>query len=199
MSEVEGTPEGPRIGVDEWVARAEERTGVRGGPLAPLFARAERIPWWAILAGAVAVSALVPFISDSDYVVRVAVNTVLFALLALGLNVVVGWAGLLDLGFIAFYGFGAYAYALMSSDQFGAHWPTVLSVPIVIISSALLGLLLGLPSRRLARRLPRDRDPLLRADLRRDDDERRPDHAAVERRPDRLHRWAERDHRTSTR
>jgi branched-chain amino acid transport system permease protein len=149
MSEVEGTPEGPRIGVDEWVARAEERTGVPGGPLAPLLARAERVPWWAILAGTVAVSALVPFISDSDYVVRVAVNTVLFALLALGLNVVVGWAGLLDLGFIAFYGFGAYAYAIMSSDQFGVHWPAVLSVPLVIVSSALLGLLLGLPSRRL--------------------------------------------------
>ncbi|MDX6437959.1 MAG: branched-chain amino acid transport system permease protein [Gaiellaceae bacterium] len=149
MSEVEGTPEGPKIGVDEWVARAEERTGVRGGPLAPLFTRAERLPWWAILAAAVAVTALVPFLSDSGYVIRVAVNTVLFALLALGLNVVVGWAGLLDLGFIAFYGFGAYAYAIMSSDQFGLHWPALLSVAVVIVTSALLGLLLGLPSRRL--------------------------------------------------
>ena len=145
----EQQPDGPRIGVDEWVARADERTGVRGGRLAPLFARAERIPWWAILAGAVAITALVPFLSSSDYVVRVAVNTVLFALLALGLNVVVGWTGLLDLGFIAFYGFGAYAYAILSSNQFGVHWPAVLSVTLVIITSALLGLLLGLPSRRL--------------------------------------------------
>ena len=47
--------------------------------------------------------------------IRVAVNTLLFALLALGLNVVVGWAGLLDLGYVAFYGFGAYLYALLSS------------------------------------------------------------------------------------
>jgi branched-chain amino acid transport system permease protein len=145
----EQQPVGPRIGVDEWVARADERTGVRGGRLAPLFTRAERIPWWAVLAGAVAVTALVPFISSSDYVVRVAVNTVLFALLALGLNVVVGWTGLLDLGFIAFYGFGAYTYAILSSNQFGLHWPAVLSVAIVIVTSALLGLLLGLPSRRL--------------------------------------------------
>ena len=97
----ETEPDGPRIGVDEWVARHGERAGLRGGPLAPLVARAETLPWWALLAGAVAVSALVPFISSSDYVIRVAVNTVLFALLAVGLNVVVGWAGLLDLGFIA--------------------------------------------------------------------------------------------------
>src|SRR5918993_197743 len=108
MSEVEGTPEGPKIGVDEWVARHGERAGLRGGRLAPLVEQAERLPWWALLAAAVAASALVPFVSSSDYVIRVAVNTVLFALLALGLNVVVGWAGLLDLGFIAFYGFGAY-------------------------------------------------------------------------------------------
>ena len=40
-------------------------------------------------------------------------------LLALGLNVVVGWGGLLDLGYVAFFGIGAYAYALLDSDQYG--------------------------------------------------------------------------------
>ena len=49
MSESEGTPEGPKIGADEWVARSEERTGRRGGPFAPLVARAERLPWWVLL------------------------------------------------------------------------------------------------------------------------------------------------------
>ncbi len=149
MSEVEGTPEGPKIGVDEWVARKEERTGLRTGWTAPIVALIERIPPVGLLALAVGATALVPFLSSSDYVVRVAVNTVLFALLALGLNVVVGWAGLLDLGFVAFYGFGAYSYAILSSDQFGLHWPAVLSVALVIVLSAALGLLLGLPSRRL--------------------------------------------------
>ena len=43
----------------------------------------------------------------------------LYAILALGLNIVVGWAGLLDLGYIAFFGFGAYGYALFSSHAFG--------------------------------------------------------------------------------
>jgi branched-chain amino acid transport system permease protein len=143
------TPDGPRIGVDEWVARHGERTGLRGGRFGPVIARAEQLPWWLVLALAVAASALVPFVSSSDYVIRVAVNTVLFALLALGLNVVVGWAGLLDLGFIAFYGFGAYLYAMLSSSQFDLHLPALLAIAIVIVSSALLGLLLGLPSRRL--------------------------------------------------
>ena len=145
----EPAPDGPRIGVDEWVARHGERSGLRGGPLGPLIARAEKLPWWLLLAVAVALSSLVPLVSSSDYVIRVAVNTVLFALLAVGLNVVVGWAGLLDLGFVAFYGFGAYMYALLSSEQFGVHLPAELAIPLVVVSSALLGLLLGLPSRRL--------------------------------------------------
>ena len=143
----EQQPDGPRIGVDEWVARGRAHRRARRTARA-LFARAERIPWWAILAAG-SPSPRWCLFSSSDYVVRVAVNTVLFALLALGLNVVVGWTGLLDLGFIAFYGFGAYAYAILSSNQFGLHWPAVLSVTLVIITSALLGLLLGLPSRRL--------------------------------------------------
>ena len=46
-------------------------------------------------------------------------------LLALGLNVVVGWGGLLDLGYVAFYGIGAYAYAILDSDKFGIHLPTL--------------------------------------------------------------------------
>jgi branched-chain amino acid transport system permease protein len=79
----------------------------------------------------------------------VGVNVLLFALLALGLNIVVGWAGLLDLGYIAFYGFGAYTYAWVSSSQFDVHLPTELAIPLVVTASALLGLLLGLPSWRL--------------------------------------------------
>ena len=141
--------EGPRVGVDEWVARHEERLGVRTGWTAPVVKAFERLPSWAVLALALVAAGAVPFLSDSDYVVRVAVNTVLFALLALGLNVVVGWSGLLDLGFIAFYGFGAYVFALLSSDQFDVHLPAELAIPLVVVLSAFLGLLLGLPSRRL--------------------------------------------------
>jgi branched-chain amino acid transport system permease protein len=148
--EIEGKPpEGPRVGVDEWVARHEERRGARTGALAPVLNAFDRTPPWALLLLGLAAGALVPFVSDSDYVIRVAVNTVLFALLALGLNVVVGWAGLLDLGFVAFYGFGAYLYAMLASEQFGVHMPSERLIPIVAVATAILGFLLGLPSRRL--------------------------------------------------
>ena len=57
---------------------------------------------------------------------RIGFDTVLYMLLALGLNVVVGWGGLLDLGYVAFYGLGAYAYALLASDHYGIHlWSIV--------------------------------------------------------------------------
>ena len=71
-------------------------------------------------------------------------------LLALGLNVVVGWGGLLDLGYVAFYGLGAYTYAFLGSHQFGVHVPTIFLVPLIVLVGAVAGLLLGLPSRRLS-------------------------------------------------
>ena len=72
------------------------------------------MPWWAWLTLLVAIFALLPLGFESGYVRRVAFDTLLYMLLALGLNVVVGWGGLLDLGYIAFYGVGAYAYAMLS-------------------------------------------------------------------------------------
>ena len=78
-------------------------------------------PWWAWLALFVAAFALLPAVESSGYVRFVAFQTVLYMLLALGLNVVVGWGGLLDLGYVAFYGIGAYLYAFFDSDKFGIH------------------------------------------------------------------------------
>ena len=70
--------------------------------------------------------------------------------LALGLNVVVGWGGLLDLGYVAFFGVGSYGYALLDSPHYGIHMWALLSVPIIVVIGAVFGLLLGLPSRRLS-------------------------------------------------
>lgn len=140
---------GPRVGVDEWVASHEQRRERRAGWWARLDEGWHRLPGWAQLALVVVPAALFPFATESDYLIRVGINALLFALLALGLNIVVGYAGLLDLGYIAFYGFGAYAYAMLSSPKFDLHLPTIVSLPVVVVASALLGLLLGLPSRRL--------------------------------------------------
>jgi ABC-type branched-subunit amino acid transport system permease subunit len=139
----------PRIGVDEWVAEHGERRTRRTGRLAPAFALAERLPGPALVAPFLAGAALLPLLTSSDYVIGVGFDTAVYILLALGLNVVVGFAGLLDLGYIAFFGFGAYAYAELSSKQFDIHWPTWASVPLVMVAAALLGLVLGIPSRRL--------------------------------------------------
>ncbi len=140
---------GPAVGQDEWVARHTERRLLRGRRLGALEERLRRVHWWAWLVLFVAVFALLPVVESSGYVRRVAFDTVVYMLLALGLNVVVGWGGLLDLGFVAFYGIGAYAYAILDSDKFGIHLPTLVAVPVVVIFGALVGLLLGLPSRRL--------------------------------------------------
>jgi|1186.fasta_scaffold15975_2 branched-chain amino acid transport system permease protein len=141
------------IGVDEWVARqgerAEELPGWRGDA-ARFFAR---VGWWPKLAVIGLLGALFPVLSPNDFQLQVGINALLLAMLALGLNISVGWAGLLDLGYIAFYGFGAYGFALLSSQQLhspdGIHLQAWQSIPMVLIAAAILGLLVGLPSRRL--------------------------------------------------
>jgi branched-chain amino acid transport system permease protein len=141
--------DGPAVGQDEWVARHAERRLVRSGTLGALEARLRTVPWWAWLTLFVAAMCLVPAVESSGYVRRVAFDTVLYMLLALGLNIVVGWGGLLDLGYVAFYGVGAYAYAWLDSDKFGIHLPSPVAVVAVVAIGALVGFLLGLPSRRL--------------------------------------------------
>src|SRR5690606_19777593 len=73
----------------------------------------------------------------------------LYVLLALGLNIVVGFAGLLDLGYIAFYALGAYTYALLASPHFDIHLPFWIILPIGAAVAALFGVLLGAPVLKL--------------------------------------------------
>ena len=72
-----------------------------------------------------------------------------YAALALALNLVVGYAGLLNLGFIAFFAIGSYTYALVASDQLNQHFPLWWAVLTVIAVSVAFSLLLGVPSLRL--------------------------------------------------
>ena len=73
----------------------------------------------------------------------------IFVLLALGLNVVVGMAGLLDLGYAAFFAIGAYAYAYGASSFTGLHIPFWIMLPIGAVVAAVFGILLGAPTLRL--------------------------------------------------
>jgi branched-chain amino acid transport system permease protein len=81
--------------------------------------------------------------------VRIANFAILYVLLALGLNIVVGFAGLLDLGYIAFYAVGAYVYALLASPHFNLHLPFWIILPIGALIAAFFGILLGAPTLKL--------------------------------------------------
>jgi branched-chain amino acid transport system permease protein len=134
----------PRIGVDEWVASHEARR-----QLGRLQRELERVPRPGYYAAFAIGAAILPLVTSDGYVIRVGFDTLLYMLLALGLNIVVGYAGLLDLGYVAFYGFGAYGYAMLASPHFGLHWSTLAVVPVVVVATMILGLLVALPSRRL--------------------------------------------------
>lgn len=107
---------------------------------------------------------LLPLVLQSfgDHWVRIADTSLLYVMLALGLNVVVGYAGLLDLGYVAFYAVGAYLFALLASphltEQFawiaavfpqGLHAAWWLTIPLGAAVAALFGVLLGAPTLKL--------------------------------------------------
>ncbi|MFI7073870.1 branched-chain amino acid ABC transporter permease [Micromonospora sediminicola] len=78
-------------------------------------------------------------------------DTAVFVLLAVGLNVVVGFAGLLDLGYFGFYALGAYTVALLTSPEsrFGTNWPWLAAVPLAVMVAMVSGVILGGPTLRL--------------------------------------------------
>ncbi|MDO9601849.1 MAG: ABC transporter ATP-binding protein, partial [Rhodocyclaceae bacterium] len=81
--------------------------------------------------------------------VRITNLAILFVFLALGLNIVVGMAGLLDLGYIAFFAVGAYVYALLASPHFGLHLPFWVILPLGALFAGMAGAILGAPTLRL--------------------------------------------------
>ncbi len=107
---------------------------------------------------------LLPLLLQSlgNFWVRTADMALLYVLLALGLNIVVGFAGLLDLGFVAFFAIGAYLYGLMASPHLaetfewfaqvfpnGLHTPIWLVIPLAALLAGIFGILLGAPTLKL--------------------------------------------------
>jgi branched-chain amino acid transport system permease protein len=100
---------------------------------------------WAIL-GVIIV--IYPFL---DYVIQlgwlgIVITSMIFILLALGLNIVVGYAGLLDLGYAAFFAIGAYTTAMLSSGHFNIHLSFWLVIWIAAAVAAIFGFVLGAPT-----------------------------------------------------
>ena len=115
-----------------------------------LAARHRRV----LMLGAFVVAFLFPFTQGgSDANMSIATQVIIFAVTAMGLNIVVGLAGLLDLGYIAFLGAGAYTAAVLSDSAFATvGWkpPFLLVVLIGACVSASLGLIIGTPTLRVS-------------------------------------------------
>ncbi|MEV5381384.1 branched-chain amino acid ABC transporter permease [Streptomyces sp. NPDC052721] len=104
------------------------------------------------ICGAFVAAALFPFTQTNDQYATLGVYILIFATVALGLNIVVGLAGLLDLGYVAFLGVGAYAAALVSgspSSPFDVHFPFWAAVLVGAAASLVFGVLIGAPTLRL--------------------------------------------------
>jgi branched-chain amino acid transport system permease protein len=103
-----------------------------------------------VLVVAVIVAAIViPAADPPQYLLRMLAMIGIYGLLATGLNIVVGRAGLLDLGYVAFFGLGAYAYAMVASQHFGLHFPFLVALVLSTAVAAVAGVLLGIPVLRL--------------------------------------------------
>lgn len=88
----------------------------------------------------------VPFITASPYVISILTTALIYVMLALGLNVVVGYAGLLDLGYIAFFAVGAYTSGILTT-QFG--FTMLEAIPVTILVCIAAGIVIGGPTLRL--------------------------------------------------
>src|SRR5213596_198270 len=102
---------------------------------------------WAGVALVALALALLPFVAAlaGQAWVRILNFAMIYIMLALGLNIVVGFAGLLDLGYIAFYAVGAYMYALLASPHFSIHLPFWSILPLGAGLACIFGVLLGAP------------------------------------------------------
>jgi branched-chain amino acid transport system permease protein len=93
--------------------------------------------------------AIAPLLMPNNYWLRIYTVTGLFVMLALGLNVVAGFAGLLDLSYVAFFGIGGYTYAILSSNHFNIHLSFLLVLPVSALITMGFGFALGSTSLRL--------------------------------------------------
>lgn len=95
---------------------------------------------------ALVAAALLPATGQGNYVMSIAVQIEILMCLVLGLNLVVGYAGMLDLGFAAFFAIGAYATGLLSVDL---HWPILATIPVSVGAALIGAVFVGVPTLRL--------------------------------------------------
>jgi branched-chain amino acid transport system permease protein len=147
---------GGRLALGLLRVRLPRRTGTRAQAITTAPPEARRTRSLAALAPALFVGATLAFplvvlllkggLNESRYWVDLGILVLTYVMLGWGLNIVVGLAGLLDLGYVAFYAMGAYSYALLSTTFGLSFW---ICLPLAGILAAFSGILLGFPVLRL--------------------------------------------------
>lgn len=122
---------------------APPRKGGRG-KVGDLVSAVLGSPWLALVVVVLAVA--LPYVDSRAYTLRIATDALIFVMLAVGLNVVVGYCGLLDLGYAAFFAIGAYTSGMLATK---AGWPIAMTIPVVIVAAIAGGLVIGGPTLRL--------------------------------------------------
>jgi branched-chain amino acid transport system permease protein len=129
-----------------WHAASETSAEVREARMDWLGAQVQKLAWWVgpVILGVAVVLPFLPWIDRRLLDIATLVAT--YIMLGWGLNIVVGLAGLLDLGYVAFYAVGAYSYALLALHFDLGFW---VCLPFAGIMAAFAGILLGFPVLRL--------------------------------------------------
>jgi branched-chain amino acid transport system permease protein len=156
--------DGPRIEPDDESARelqdTEARMGRRSGPFRGMRERWNQLPrqaQWAWMLIVVAIAYALPFLNffpittepGNDWPISL-FTMAIYALVAVGLNVVIGYTGLLDLGYVAFFAVGSYTAAMFTSPNSPlAHIPYLWTLPLAMVITATFGVILGVPTLRL--------------------------------------------------
>jgi branched-chain amino acid transport system permease protein len=117
------------------------RTPRRPLPWASKIFESKQLGW-----AALAIALLAPFLIATPYALNIMTTAAIFVLLASGLNIVVGYCGLLDLGYIAFMAVGAYTAGIVAK---AFELPLIFTIPVVLVMTVLAGLIIGAPTLRL--------------------------------------------------
>ncbi len=110
-----------------------------------LFERLGRLPRLYSFGGLLGLAAIYPLLAD-NYMIDVGITCLIYVALGLGLNIVVGLAGLLDLGYIAFYAVGAYTYTLLNLHFGLSFWA---ALPFGVILGMVVGCIIGYPTLKM--------------------------------------------------
>ena len=117
-----------------------------GNALASSREQLTRFPFWIRVIAFLGLLGAVVLAYGDNYVTAVAISVATYAMLGLGLNIVVGYAGLLDLGYAAFFAIGAYTSALLMTQ---GHWNFFATLPLAVLFAGTAGAILGYPTLRL--------------------------------------------------